>query len=282
MGLRALLCAGPFAEKSKSTAGTEIKTKYIIEEIQMKFFDKIRKQDSKKTIWIEHLNIDTGNWFQVFSACLGKMMAIQTACSEQVVKGQDWNVDFSEGVILFGNQKYPLQFIGSEATTSNTWLWGWENINGFSEKIIQVAMHTKEVGEYWNLEPLTTAKFILDKTFNGHNLSIVTCGLADQYCYYRGPHSGGAIFVAFSGVPDSVFACVDVQKFVSITTQCIQQSQIDHKIFVEGFLSWNHTKYEWNHQTLIAHFQQDLEIEFEQINGFSRICSMNTILFGKS
>ena len=125
----------------------------------MRFWDKDRKQDNRKNIWIEHLNIDTGNWFQVFSACLGKMIAIQTACSEQVVKGQDWNVDFSEGVILFGNQKYPLQFIGSEATSSNTWLWGWENINGFSEKIIQVATHAKVVGERWNLEPLTTAEF---------------------------------------------------------------------------------------------------------------------------
>lgn len=234
----------------------------------MRFWGKDRKQDNRKNIWIEHLNIDTGNWFQVFSACLGKMIAIQTACSEQVVKGQDWNVDFSEGVILFGNQKYPLQFIGSEATSSNTWLWGWENVNGFSEKIIQVATHAKVVGERWNLEPLTTAEFTLDDTFNGHNMSIVTCGLVDKYCYYRGPHSGGAIFVAFSGVPDSVFASIDVQKFVSITTQCIQQFHIDQKIFVEGFLSWNNTQYEWNNQTLLAHFQQDLKIDFEQVNNF--------------
>ena len=62
----------------------------------MRFWGKDRKQDNRKNIWIEHLNIDTGNWFQVFSACLGKMIAIQTACSEQVVKGQDWNVDFLE------------------------------------------------------------------------------------------------------------------------------------------------------------------------------------------
>ena len=68
-------------------------------------------------------------------------------------------------------------------------------------EIIQVATHAKVVGERWNLEPLTTAEFTLDDTFNGHNLSIVTCGLVDKYCYYRGPHSGGAIFVAFSGVP---------------------------------------------------------------------------------
>lgn len=250
----------------------------ILEEIQMKLFHKNRKPDSKKEFSIDSLNIDTGNWFQVFSACLGKMMAIQTACSEQVVKGQNWNVDFSEGVISFGSQKYPLQFIGSEAISSNTWLWGWENINGFPEKILQTALRTKELGERFKLEALTTAEFVLDDTFNGHNLSIVTCGLAEKYCYYRGPHGGGAIFVAFSGVPDSVFAPVDVQKFVSITTQCIQQFHIDHKIFVEEFLSWNQTEYEWNHQTLTAHFQQDLKIEFEQAGEFMRICSIKTVL----
>jgi len=237
--------------------------------------------DRNHEFWIEDLNIDTGNWFQVFSACLGKMMAIQTACGEQVVKGQGWNVDFSEGVILFGSQKYPLQFLGSESASSNTWLWGWENINHFPEKIIETALRTKEIGERFGLEPLTTAEFMLDDTFNGHNLSIVACGLADHYCYYRGPYSGGAIFVSFSGVPDRVFAPVDMHKFLSITTQCIRQFHIDHKIFVEGFLSWNGTKYDWKDQALIAHFQQDLKIEFERVNDFLRICSINTVLSGK-
>ncbi len=223
---------------------------------------------------INKLHIDTGNWFQVFSSCLGKMMAIQTACSEFVVKGQAWNVDFSEGIICFGNKKYPIQFIGSEATAGNTWLWGWENINGFSEKMLQVARRTKEIGEQWKLEPLSTAEFTLDDTFNGHNLSIVTCGLAEKYCYYRGPHSGGAIFVAFSGVSDQVFAPVDIHKFISLTTQCIQSFSIDHKIFVESFLLWNHTEYDWDGHVLTAHFPQDLKIEFERVNDFMRICSM--------
>ncbi len=240
----------------------------------MKLFRKDNIHDHTPKTFIDPLNLDTQNWSQVFSACLGKMMAIQTACSEIVVKGQDWNVDFSEGTIRFGSQKYPLQFIGSESAASNTWLWGWENINGFSEKMIQIARHTKEIGTLWKLDPLTTAEFTLDDTFNGHNLSIVTCGLAEKYCYYRGPHSGGAIFVAFSGVPDHVFAPVDIHTFLSITTQCIQQFHINHKIFVESFLLWNNTKYDWNGYTLTAHFQPDLKIEFEQVGDFWRICSM--------
>lgn len=202
-------------------------------------------------------------------------MAIQITCSECVVKGQEWNVDFSEGMISFGNQKYPPQFIGSESISSNTWLWGWENINDFPEKIIRMAQYTKEMRERWKLEPLTTAQITLDDTINGHNFSIVACGLTKGYCYYRGPHAGGTVLIAFSRVPDKVFAPVDIHKFISITTQCMQQFHIDHKIFVEGFLLWNNTKYDWSSRILTAHFQQDLKIEFEQVNDFYRIRAMS-------
>lgn len=231
----------------------------------MQLFHRNKKHGRKPEPFIDRLAIETENWLQVFSACLGKMMAIQTACSEYVVKGQDWNVDFSEGVICFGNKKYSIQLIGSEATSSNTWLWGWENINGFSEKILQTVRHTKELGERWGLKPLTTAELPLDDTCNGHNLCIVTCGLEEHLCYYRGPHAGGAVFVAFSDVPDEVFTPVDLHKFISLTTQCIQQFHMDHKIFTEGFLSWNHTDYEWNDHLLTAHFQQDLNMEFDDL-----------------
>lgn len=134
----------------------------------MRLFRREKKRDHKQEAFIDGPAVDTGNWRHVFSACLGKMMAIQTACGEIVVKGQDWNVDFSEGTISFGSKKYPIQFIGSESSSSNTWLWGWENINGFSEDVTRLARRTKEMGERWKLEPLTTASFTLDDTFHGH------------------------------------------------------------------------------------------------------------------
>ena len=71
-------------------------------------FKKIGQQKNTEKTPLEGLTIDPSDWFQVFSACLGKMMAVQTACSEQVVKGQDWNLDIAEGFIYFGYQKYPV------------------------------------------------------------------------------------------------------------------------------------------------------------------------------
>ena len=213
-------------------------------------------------------------WNDIFSANLGKMMAIQIACAEYVVKNRDWNVDFDRGIISFGNDEYPLQFLGSEATSSNTWLWAWENINEFDDKIISLAREIKAKGEKLNLEALTTAEIDISDELNGHTLSIVACGLADKnYCYYYGPHSGGAILVAFDGVDEKVFTPVDAKDFADITIKCIQQFSLNHKIFVENFLEWNKTKYKLQGDTIIADFEKDgkLMIELEKIENNFRI-----------
>ena len=213
-------------------------------------------------------------WNEIFSANLGKIMAIQIACAEHVVKNRDWNVDFDRGIISFGNDEYPLQFLGSEATSSNTWLWAWENINEFDDKIISLAREIKAKGEKLNLEALTTAEIDISDELNGHTLSIVACGLADKnYCYYRGPHSGGAILVAIDGVDEKVFSSVSAKDFVDITIKCIQQFSLNHKIFVESFLEWNETKYKMQGDTIIADFEKDgkLMIELEKIENNFRI-----------
>ena len=231
-------------------------------------------------------------WNEIFSANLGKIMAIQTACAKYVVKNRDWNVDFDRGIISFGNDEYPLQFLGSEANSSNTWLWAWKNINGFDENIISLAREIKAKGEKLNLEALTTAEIeITDELnghilsieieitdeLNGHILSIVACGLANKkYCYYRGPHSGGAIFVAFDGVDERVFAPINAEDFADIVVNSIQQFPLNHKLFIESFLSWNKTKCEWKKNTLIADFEnsQKLEIDFEEKTELARIINI--------
>ena len=216
-------------------------------------------------------------WNEIFSANLGKIMAIQIACAEYVVKNRDWNVDFDRGIISFGNDEYPLQFLGSEATSSNTWLWAWENINEFDDKIISLAREIKAKGEKLNLEALTTAEINISDELNGHTLSIVACSLADKnYCYYRDPYSDGAIFVAFDGVDERVFAPINAKDFADIVVNSIQQFPLNHKLFIESFLSWNKTKCEWKKNTLIADFEnsQKLEIDFEEKTELARIINI--------
>ncbi len=223
--------------------------------------------------------INKSNGYEVFSACLGRAITVQEACGEIVVKGQNWNVDFAKGTLAFGNDVYPMELIGSESNSSNTWLWGWENVNGFDEKIIKFAKETKEIAKDWGFQALVMEQFDLDEVYNGHNMSIIACGIAkENYCYYRGPHGGGAVFMAFSGVPEEVFAPVDALKFSDTTLKCIQGYDINHKIFVESYLVWNRTKYEWVGDKIVAYFENELHIEFEQVEAGLRIKSIESVL----
>ena len=221
--------------------------------------------------------INKKDWLQVFSACLGKVMVIQQNAGKYVVKGQNWNVDFSKGIIAFGNDIYPVQFIGSESNQSDTWNWGWNNVNNFDDSLLSLANEMLEIGMKWELDPLRVAQFNLNDVFNGHTLSIVACGLShNDYFYYKGPHGKGAVMMAVGNVPNNVFTPIDIQEFANLTMQCVQQFPVDHKIFVEALLEWNKTDFTWDNDTLIAHFKQDLFISFEQSQEHYRITAMNT------
>lgn len=247
----------------------------------MGLFDFMKKKpDSQKLPFYQTgLELNTGDWMTVFSACLGRVMATQQACSDYVVKGQNWNVDFAKGIIAFGSDEYPLQFIGSESSSSNTWLWGWENVNGFSNELLTLANEAKGLGEQWQLAPFMVPGCNLTDEHNGHMFSIVTCGLSSQnLCYYRGPHAGGAIFVAFPVEDGRVFAPVDSQTFLNIVNNCILQYSLQQKVFVESFLLQNHTPYEWRDNILVAHFATDLYVTFEQVGTGWRIENISGVL----
>ncbi|MCL2147816.1 MAG: hypothetical protein FWH47_00530 [Methanomassiliicoccaceae archaeon] len=219
---------------------------------------------------------DTADWREVLSASLGKAMSNQLACSEAVVRGRGWNVDFGEGTIYFGDDGFPVQFIGSESSSSGTWLWGWENVNGFPDGILRVAASARAAGEGWGLPPLTTPELALGDAINGHTLSVVAvsvCG--EDVCYYRGPHDGGAVLMAFPA-PEEVFAPVDAMRFVSVSMQCIQQFDVDHEVFIRGFLHQNGTPYSQEGDAIIAGFDRDLRIEFESAGGRTRVRRMTT------
>jgi len=233
----------------------------------------------KNLFYDSDIAINKTNWIEVFSACLGKAMANQNACADIVVKGRNWNVDFNRQIISFGNDEFPVQFIGSESSSLNTWLWGWENINGFSDNILKVSNLAKAKGLEWKLEPLTIAESDITDIFNGHTLSMVATSIYNEnICYYRGPHGGGAILVAIHDLPQEVFAPVDATRFTRIAIENIQQYDVNHEIFVKSFLYQNHTTYDCKDDMIIARFEQDLNIYFEDVDGVKRISNIKTVL----
>lgn len=249
----------------------------------MGLFDKwIKKEPSsgniqRRSVFQTDYSLDKGDWYEVFSACILQSLIVQENCADLVVRNRNWAVDFSAGTLSFGKDSYPVQLIGSESTISDTWMWGWNNINHLDENLIRLADEVHTIGEQWQLEPLTVEQFELDELYNGHTLAAVVCGITgNQYCYYKGPHANGAVLMAFSNVPQEVFASVGIHRFVSVLMDCIQNFDVDHKILVESFLIWNGTAYEWDGNTLIAHFETDLLITYEKADGFLRIAEIKS------
>ena len=175
----------------------------------------------KKSHFLDELGIDKSNWSELFSACLGRAMLLQKRLFKQVVEASKWQTDFESGKIYFDKQEFDIQFIGSESFSSNTWLWGYENINGFDERLLGLANRARKFGEKFGLEAFSTAQFELDENVNGHTLSMVACvALGEELSYYRIDYDGGAAYVAF--MAEAIFKePVLANEVVSVVNECI-------------------------------------------------------------
>ena len=148
-------------------------------------------------MFLDKLGVDKSNWSKLFSACVGKATLLQKRAFKLLVQGSDWQVNFDSGKIYFDGHEFDMQFIGSESFSSNTWLWGYENINGFDERLLKLANKAREFGEKFGLSAFSTPQFGLDENFNGHTISMVLCTAFDEQNYYRIEYEGGAAYVAF-------------------------------------------------------------------------------------
>ncbi|MGP1532641.1 MAG: hypothetical protein ACTTJF_01090 [Campylobacter sp.] len=121
---------------------------------------------------------------------------------------------------------------------------------------------------------LASLSFELDETFNGHTLCIAACGVADEnLCYYGCRHDKGCAFVAITDAPDLLFEPLSVHEFVKTASGCIQNHDVDHKIFIKSFLEFNGVKFDENVEKgglfkkakdeIVAKFDKELLIKFD-------------------
>ena len=224
---------------------------------------------------------DLSDFHQVFSATLGKMTTVQNRFAD-IVGNLDWNVDFERCEIAFGDQIYKIQFIGSESNVSGTWLWGHANVNNFGEEATRFSAEVLRAGTEWGLQAFSEPSFELDETFNGHTLCIAACGaVGENLCYYGCRHDNGCAFVAITDAPTSFFEPLGAHEFVKIASGCIQNHDVDHKIFIKSFLEFNGVKFDEKIEKgrffkkakdeIVAKFEKELLIKFDdkgRIAGF--------------
>ena len=230
------------------------------EENKMSIMDRINKSD----------------YVEVFSAILGKMMAAQRRVEEYIEKDQGWEYDFAEGTLSFGENVYPVQFIGKE---KDVWKWAREeNHKAFNKCVFGLVNEAYALGEEWKFELLTSPQLEIEDDCNGDHISALCCGISkDNYVYYCVQPEEEYIFLGIGNAPEEVYAPVDRNEFKKIVARGIEAYTIDHKIFLEAFLEWNNTPYEWDGDKVIAHFDKDVIFVFEEDEGDYCITSIKTV-----
>ena len=225
----------------------------------------------KKSHFLDELGIDKGKWMQLFSACVGRSMLFQKRLLKQVVEASKWQADFESGKIYFDEKEFDMQFIGSESFSSNTWLWGYENVNGFDESLLGLANRAREFGEKFGLDAFSVPQFELGEVINGHTLSMVACvALGEELGYYKIDYDGGAAYVAF-GAKIIFKEPVLASEVVSVVNECISAYELDHKLFIKGLLLGCEIKFSENKDGIVAKFKDELSFKFDELNRLTNI-----------
>ena len=224
-------------------------------------------------MFLDKLGVDKSNWSELFSACVGKATLLQKRAFKLLVEGSNWQVDFDSGKIYFDEREFDMQFIGSESFSSNTWLWGYENINGFDERLLKLANKACEFGEKFGLSVFSTPRFELDENFNGHTISMVACTAFDEQNYYRIEYEGGAAYVAFRS--DVVFEePVLANELLGVVNECLSSYELDHKIFIKGLLLSCDMKFSESPNEIVSD-KYELSFKFDELN---RLINISTKL----
>ena len=205
-------------------------------------------------------------------------VAAQEAGSKLIVKGRRWSVDLKRGEISFGDDApRAIWYIGSEASSSRTWLWGYENINRLDERLLTLARDVRDFGSRYGLEELSTPKLALSAEINGHALSAIACGLSQEpVCYYRCPHAGGAVFVVLAAgecvsSDGTIKLSMDARGLISLARDYIGAFQLNHAVFIKALLLRNGTKFSEAAGKIVANFKNDAVFSFDNLGWLSEV-----------
>ena len=201
------------------------------------------------------------------------MMAIERNYEKYILKDKEWEVDIDNGYIYSDKEKYPIQIIGHSILNKDegsTWVWAWKNSDVFNGDLLSLAYNVHGIGMDLKLCTFINSKFKITDEINENILSAIACGISGENLAFDNIYyslNSMVIYYAIKGLPNEVFSSVNLSEFFDIISSCTDKHTLNEKLFVESFLKWNKTKYEWQGNKIIADFGKDgkLEIEFEKI-----------------
>jgi hypothetical protein len=208
-----------------------------------------------------------------FAKHVGASTAIQSALADYLGEHQ-WNADLHSGIIDFGNNRtFPIQFLGSESSINNTWLWGWANEQlDASPHVLKACAKARAFGMEQNIPELINGQFPVISQLPSM-VCVVVFGIMGKCAYYRGKYDTGAAYLLLQGLPEQFFEPLHTTRVVTIISKVISMFDVDHTSMAVHFLSSQGFAIELMHDRLIAlrDSGEKVEITFDPQERISNI-----------
>jgi hypothetical protein len=86
----------------------------------------------------------------------------------EIVRGDGWRIDAAGSAFVFTDMEgrersVRAHFVGTSSPDDRTWLWGWQNINGFPRSFVKQSERVRSLGERYAIREFTTATLPLDE-----------------------------------------------------------------------------------------------------------------------
>ncbi|MCM1013897.1 MULTISPECIES: DUF6882 domain-containing protein [unclassified Brevibacterium] len=149
-----------------------------------------------------------------------------------VIAGAAWEVDFSADPTLTfdveGDQ--PLRtrphLVGSESSSQGTWLWGWENINGFPEAVVGLAHEVRKFGAAEGISDLVTPEIDLDDEL-ALRLTLAAKEATGKWAHYPAAAGAGTTVWVLVDSPALALPEPTVKASVRALMQGLTQTTVD-------------------------------------------------------
>lgn len=169
---------------------------------------------------------------------------IQTAFADRYA-GLNWRADLKEPA-TFWFEREPVavfrpHFLGTSSGNSYTWLWGWENINGFPDAVVETARAVHAWGKQLGCAELLTAEQPLEEEPR-RDLGLTSVGAPDQALVFAAATLSGLALPTYYRAPtggDSYawFLLDNAEEFVLPSASTVTTASAISQAVASGYLS---------------------------------------------
>ncbi len=149
-----------------------------------------------------------------------------------------WDADLQAGILTF-HSEIPLvcgaHFLGTAAPGTQSWLWGWHNVNNFPEGVVAAAEHVHQRGVSGGIFELSTAEILLTDAVP-YRLALAAKAVTGHFTHFAAPTGGGTCAWFLLTHPRFELPPASVARILRVIPEGISSTTVaDHRRAVRAY-----------------------------------------------